>query len=200
MPDKYGTGLDPYCYPGTTTLRNLLNIRDSAVLERVDAEHALARAQEFKPDFDELGFAGLEQIHKYLFQDIYDWAGVIRTIDITKGATRFCTASRIDAEANRLFKNLANESLLMSLPLDHLQARVAHYYCELNVLHPFRDGNGRALRLYFEVLMANAGHVVSWEGLSQRDWIGANIAGYSGDLEPLTQIFKSAIKDYPANS
>ena len=121
MPDKYGTGQDPYCYSGTSTLRNLLEIRDTAILERAEAEHALARAREFEPDFDALGFAGLKQILQELFQDIYDWAGVIRSIDITKGATRFCIAGRIEAEAKRLFRNLENESWLMSLPLEQMQ-------------------------------------------------------------------------------
>ena len=159
----------------------------------------MARAREFEPDFDASGFAGLKQIHQELFQDIYDWAGVIRSIDITKGATRFCIAGRIEAEAKRLFRDLENESWLMSLPLDQLQARVAHYYCELNILHPFRDGNGRALRLYFEVLVVNAGFVVSWEAIEQGDWNKSNIAGYLGNLGPLTRMFIGAIKHYPAN-
>lgn len=197
MPDKYGAGQDPYCYPGITTLRNLLNIQDAAELESAEVEHALVRAQALEPNFDSLGFQGLKSVHQELFQDIYGWAGVIRSVDITKGATRFCTAGRIEAEAKRLFRDLESEALLVALPLDQLQGRLAHYYCELNILHPFRDGNGRALRLYFEILAVNAGFVVSWTGIEQGAWINANIAGYNGDLEPLTRIFGSAIKSYP---
>ena len=193
MRDKYGTSEDPYAYPGTNTLRNLLHIDDADELAREEARLALERAASFEPDFDQLDFSGLRSIHRHLFQDVYDWAGEVRTIDISKGDTRFCTVQRIEPEALRLFSCLAQRHYLVDEALEDLPAAFADFYCELNVLHPFRDGNGRALRVYFETLAANRATEISWAGLDTDRWIQANVAGYHGELDPLTQIFRQAL-------
>lgn len=72
-------------------------------------------------------------------------------------------------------------------------ARMAHYYCELNVIHPFRDGNGRALRLLFEVISISAGYELRWEPISRGEWVDANIAAYNGRLELLTSLLDRAL-------
>lgn len=122
----------------------------------------------------------------HLFQDIYDWAGQLRTVDISKGSTRFANAGRIAPEANKLFRQLAMESNLVGLPRAQFVARLARYYCERNVIHPFRDGNGRAQRLMLEVISINAGFALRWEPIGQAEWIKANMAAYNCQLAQLT--------------
>lgn len=72
-------------------------------------------------------------------------------------------------------------------------ARLAHYYCELNVIHPFRDGNGRAQRLLFEVISINAGYALRWEPIGSAEWLDANIAAYNFQLQTLTDLLDRAL-------
>ncbi len=74
-----------------------------------------------------------------------------------------------------------------------LIAAVAQAYSELNVVHPFRDGNGRAQRILFEHLIMNAGFEISWWSIESDEWILANIAAYNGHLEPMEQLFQRCI-------
>ena len=70
---------------------------------------------------------------------------------------------------------------------------MAHYYCELNVIHPFRDGNGRAQRLLFEVISINAGYELRWEPIRREEWVDANIAAYNCRLDKLTALLDRAL-------
>ncbi len=193
MRDKYGVAQDPYCYPGTDILRNRLCLRDSAALAAVELEYTLARAETLPVQFERFDLARLQGIHRHLFQDVYDWAGELRTVDVAKGDTRFCTWTRVEPEARRLFGQLEREDWLCALELPVFIERTADYYCELNLLHPFREGNGRAQRLLFEELIANAGYAVDWSGIGADAWIAANIAGVHLDLEPLIGIFRRVV-------
>jgi len=186
MPDKYGTGGDTqYCYPGSDVLINKLGLTDEAALEAAEVELTQARIEQFKPDFDNISLSALRDIHHFLLQDVYAWAGELRTVDISKGSTRFANVSRVEPEADKLFRQLAQEHYLVDLPRERFVARLAHYYCELNVVHPFRDGNGRAQRLLFEVISINAGYLLHWEPIGRTEWLNANIAAYNCQLEPL---------------
>lgn len=100
----------------------------------------------------------------------------MRNVDISKGSTRFANVNRIEPEADKLFRQLAREDHLAGPPRDRFAARLAHYYCELDVIHPFRDGNGRAQRLMFEVISINAGFELRWAPIGRTEWLDANIA------------------------
>lgn len=189
MPDKYGTGADSqYCYPDSDVLINKLGLTDGAALEAAEIELTQARIEQFEPDFDNISLSALRGIHRALFQDVYDWAGELRTVDISKGNTRFANVNRVGPEAEKLFQQLARENHLVDLPREQFVPRLAHYYCELNVVHPFRDGNGRAQRLLFEVISINAGYLLRWEPIDRAEWLDANIAAYHCRLEPLTAL------------
>lgn len=83
------------------------------------------------------------------FQDLYDWAGQLRTVDISKGSTRFCNVQRIEPEASKLLAKMAMANYFVGLPRNQLIESLADFYNELNVIHPFREGNGRVSRLFF---------------------------------------------------
>jgi cell filamentation protein len=112
-----------------------------------------------------------------------------RSTDLSKGNTHFCAAAYIATEANKLLGKLAEEKWLVGLPLPAFVERLTHYYCELNVIHPFREGNGRAQRLFFDLLAINAGFGLDWPKVERSAWVEANIAGYAGDLQPSQALF-----------
>ncbi|MGF1681465.1 putative adenosine monophosphate-protein transferase Fic [Photobacterium minamisatsumaniensis] len=189
MRDKYDVEHDPDCYPDTSVLVNLLSIRNEDELEAAERDFTHVRATYFEPEFDNFTLEYLQTIHQTLFQDLYAWAGKVRQVDITKGETRFCHWQNIARETDKLLGALRNETFLCNLPLDEFIARIAHYYCELNVIHPFREGNGRVQRIFFEILAINAGYEVCWEGINLKEWVEANQAGYFGLLQPLEILF-----------
>ncbi|MBC3876476.1 putative adenosine monophosphate-protein transferase Fic [Undibacterium sp. FT79W] len=194
MSDKYGTGQDKqYCYPNSAVLINKLGLKDADSLEAAEIEHTQARIEQFVPDFDDISMSALRAIHFHIFQDIYDWAGKLRTVDISKGSTRFANVIRIEPEANKLFGLLAQEGYLIDLPREQFLARLAHYYGELNVIHPFRDGNGRAQRLLFETISINAGYALRWEPIGRIEWVEANIEAYHCRLAPLKTLLDRAL-------
>lgn len=193
MQDKYGISNDPDCYSGTDVLKNRLNLRDAGALAEAEKALTEARAALFEPDFASFDLSTLQAIHRYLFQDIYLWAGDLRSVDISKGSTRFCSVPYIAKEASKLFERLAAENYLLGLSMDSVLERLADYYCELNVIHPFREGNGRTQRLFFDLLAINAGYGLDWSLVNQDEWVQANIAGYMGDLQPLTSLFQRII-------
>ncbi|MDP7591262.1 MAG: putative adenosine monophosphate-protein transferase Fic [Litorilituus sp.] len=189
MRDKYGVDQDPNCYPNTDTLINLLNIQSESELDEAELELTSFRLEQFTPDFSSLTFEYLKQIHFFLFQDIYAWAGQVRTVDISKGDTRFCTTSYIEREAEKQFAKLANLDNLKGLDKDEFVEHLADFFCEMNIVHPFREGNGRALRLFCEVLAMQAGYELSWQGVSKEAWLDANIYGFNVSTELLIVIF-----------
>ena len=193
MSDKYGVGQDSYCYPGSTVLRNKLDIRDDSTLN--DAEQQLsavaAATIEFSPP--PYNLASLQKIHRTLFSDLYDWAGELRTVGISKQDTRFCQPDFMEKEAGKIFKGMASANWFEGMSRSDLIVAVADAYSDLNVVHPFREGNGRTQRILFEHLVMNAGFEISWWGVENDEWLYANIAAYNCVLEPLQQVFNRCI-------
>nr|WP_298415958.1 putative adenosine monophosphate-protein transferase Fic [uncultured Halomonas sp.] len=191
--DKYGTGQDPYCYEGSSTLKNLLNIRDDLTLESAERDLTTITAQDiqFAPPPYDLNY--LKGLHHQLFSDLYSWAGEIRTIDVAKGETRFCHVQRIEPEAHKLFEQFAHEGYYVDLARDQLIVAVAELYGDLNVIHPFREGNGRTQRLLFEHIVINSGYEISWESIQREEWLHASIAAYHCDYDAMAILFDRCI-------
>jgi len=142
------------------------------------------------PPYD---FAYLKRLHHHVFKDIYEWAGEIRTIDITKGNTRFCTASRIEPEVTKVFQAMAHKNWFEGLDRPTLITSVAESFGDLNMVHPFREGNGRTQRLLFEHVIANAGFKTTWWAVEESEWIAANIDAVLCDYTALERIFARVI-------
>jgi cell filamentation protein len=196
MRDKYGVTQDRYCYPGSDVLINLLGIRDAKTLAEAEAEFTAERFRTYQAPrlvITDFTLHHLQHLHCHLFQDIYEWAGKIRDVDISKGDTRFCTWSRIEPEANKQFSAIPNLELMDTE--ESLISKVADLFCEINLLHPFREGKGRVQRFFFEELLFTLGYDISWPRISQKHWIDANIAGVNLDLSPLEAIFAQAISN-----
>lgn len=184
---------DRHLDPQSGVLINLLGITDQAKLDEVEATIVALATYEIHlsplPEPPEgPGFSYLLAVHAALFRDIYPWAGVVRDVDISKGGNRFANWRFIDQEGARLTADLARERWLVGLSADRFAERMAWYMGELNVLHPFRDGNGRALREYVRYLASRAGHPVTWEGVAPDEMLATSIAAYRGDTAPLTAL------------
>jgi cell filamentation protein len=193
MRDKYGTRSDPACYPGTDVLINKLELRDADLLAEAEAAFAATAAESIEISGPPYDLTYLCRLHRQLFEDVYDWAGEIREVDVSKGQTRFCAATRIAPEADRIFAALTRDGSLVGLDRQDLVRRSAALYDDLNVVHPFREGNGRTLRLFFEHLVLSCGFSISWLGIEADEWISACIAAYSGDGFQLEAIFDRCI-------
>lgn len=195
MSDKYGDGRDPYLYPGLNVMRNRLGIRQAERLAQAAYELTALRAATLPLGPSARGLPHLCAIHRHLYQDVFDWAGEIREIDIYQGDTRFCHFAYIEKEGNALMQDLEDEAYLVGLNPAEFVARLSHYYCEINVLHPFRIGNGIAQRIFFEQLAIHAGYQLNWRDIDPEAWAQANQSGAMGDLSALQTIFGKVVSE-----
>ncbi|MFF7707855.1 putative adenosine monophosphate-protein transferase Fic [Pseudomonas sp. NPDC007930] len=191
--DKYGAGQDPYCYPGTDVLRNHLGLKDALLLQEAERDLSRIAAAEIEFQPPPYGRGYLRTLHKQLFQDLYDWAGECRSVDISKDTTRFCTASRIIPEGNKLFAQMERAGWYEGQPREAVIPALAEVFGELNMVHPFREGNGRAQRLLFDHLIINLGLEINWWSATADEWIQANISAVHCDYSPLARIFSRCI-------
>jgi len=195
MSDKYGNDRDPYLYPELNVMRNRLGIRQAERLAQAAYEFTALRAATLSLGPLLRGLPHLCAIHQHLYQDIFDWAGDIREMDIYQGDTRFCHFAYIEKEGNALMQDLEEEGYLVGLENADFINRLSHYYCEINVLHPFRIGNGIVQRIFFEQLAIHAGYQLDWRGIDPEAWAQANQSGAMGDLSALNTIFSKVVSE-----
>lgn len=189
---------DPYCYPKSRVLKNKLDIHDHDILLEAERRLTKFRNEELfnSPIVGHYDFDHLQRIHKYLFQDVYDWAGQVRTVDIAKG-NLFCRSFAIESEANRIFNELRTEHLLKNLPIYQLAERLAYYLAEINALHPFREGNGRTQREFIRQLAYQNNLFLSYAGITQDEMIAASKASFKLDYKPLQELILSHLRPLP---
>ncbi|ESX46600.1 Fic family protein [Mesorhizobium sp. C416B] len=185
----YAAEHDPLCYPGTTVLRNRLNIKDQAQLDEFELALFLTRADEHIAA-GRLDFEHYKAVHHHLFQDVYEWAGEVRTIRIGKGGNWFCYPEYINQEMHRIFGELADGDYLCELDLDAFAVRAAHVLAEINAVHPFREGNGRTQLTFLAMLMENAGFPFNADMLGRENVLNAMIESFAGEETPLAELIK----------
>jgi len=193
----YDINNDPYIDPKTGVLRNLLDISNEGDLEYAEAQLTTIEIStlliENSSKLVNFDLSLLCKINKQLFNEIYDWAGKFRTIDMEKENTRFAHAPYIADQTKKLLDGLADEKYLANLDKEKFVDRLAHYYSELNVVHPFREGNGRTLRTFFSLLAAKGGWDIAWEIMDSNENIQACKAGYVGNEDPLCIMFNKLV-------
>ncbi|HGN1344226.1 TPA: Fic/DOC family protein [Pseudomonas aeruginosa] len=193
---RYELGQDPYTYENSNILINISNIRNQEELDLFEKD---AVAQQV----DNLDFIGppydldtLCDIHYVLFCNVYMWAGELRTTGIKKGNTRFWQPERIRMESEKVFSEIANIVIQDDVDKHTLCNQLAIVYCELNMIHPFREGNGRAQRILFEFIIACVGYQIDWSLVSSEKWLSANIAGVICNYQPMEEIFLMIISKF----
>ena len=181
-----------YCYKDSDVLINKLNITNDEDLYNAERELVSYRTYELnemplKGNFD---FKYLKDIHKYLFQDIYRWAGDIRNCNIAK-QDLFCLAEHIESFGNDVFKKLKQEKCFINYDNGTKLDKLVELFVDINALHPFREGNGRSQRLFIESLAKINGIYLDLTNVSKMDMIIASHESINGDYEKLKEMFKN---------
>ncbi|MCL1800656.1 MAG: Fic family protein [Promicromonosporaceae bacterium] len=185
--------LDPYVYPETNVLVNSLNIRDKARFDSVEYQITWPRRQELEslPVSENWDLAHLQEIHRRLFQDLFTWAGELRTVVLTKGSSTFYSSSNWSPGAAYTFGFLQDGPLLESDEISDavFVENLAELLSRINYLHPFREGNGRTQRAFLDQVAAKSGRTLSWRNVGEFENTRASIeafnAGNGIPLEPL---------------
>jgi cell filamentation protein len=187
---------DPYSDPATGVLYNKLGLVTAADLEAAEREvtHAALILLDESPVSPGYDLPHLREIHKQIFGDIYEWAGQIRTVAIAKGAV-FCLPQYIDSSAAIIFRELHDEDCLRGLRRDAFVERLAYYLGEVNALHPFREGNRRAQRVFFGQLARDAGFTLAWQHLDPVRNVEASAAIMRGDPAPMSEVLHALVRD-----
>ena len=193
--------IDPYLDPESGLLRNLVGAQTKSALD--DAEGALSFARlvqlmdhPVKPtsDLDEL-----RAIHRHLFQDVYAWAGELRTVDIRKneeGAQFFLPVSMIERAAMFAAGELREDNELRGLPREKFIDRLAYHYDAFNYIHPFREGNGRTQRVFWNRIARTAGWQLDWRAVRGATNDHASRAGSEQrDFGPLREMFDQIVTE-----
>jgi cell filamentation protein len=184
---------DPYLYPGTRILKNLRGLSDPELLERFEARRTHRRIAELidTPVAGRFGVAHLKAIHRYIFQDVYEWAGQFRTVNISKGGHLFAAAF-LEPAVQQTLEKLATENYLVELDAATFSDRAAYFLGELNAAHPFHEGNGRTQREFIRELGLKVGHRIDWRATTSEKMIEASrLSHVRGDAS----LFAGVIRD-----
>ncbi|WP_022669462.1 Fic/DOC family protein [Desulfospira joergensenii] len=180
----------PHLIPGTDILKNKPGFTNQARLDQFERMAASSRMTTI-PEGD-FSSEHLKKIHKHLFSDVYEWAGQFRDVPIEKGTTVFCRPEFVDQEANKLTKAV-DMSKLKNLNHKAFVGELSHIVGELNVVHPFLEGNGRTLRAYAEKICKTAGYNLDITKLQGEEWNNAFIRAYSQDNKGIEAILQKRV-------
>ena len=188
---------DPYVYPGTTVLKNIPGIRNQEILDRFEADRVGQRSLELieRPLSGLFDIEHLQGIHRYPFQDVYEWAGDFRTVDIAKGNSYFAHVPYIESTLKGLFGELSEERHLRGLNQERFASRLAQILGTLNAVHAFREGNGRAQREFVRELAYKNSYWIDWSKVSREELYQASDASFMrGDNTFFEKLLRRAIE------
>jgi cell filamentation protein len=184
-------GTENYCYPGTDVLRNKQGITDETILTNAEREITSLRLLMIR-DMQSMGRFDLDHlcsIHRFIFSDIYEWAGELRRGEfLSKGNSIFCRGQYLVTNANNMFAQLTQENYLKNNAKARFIERLAFYMGEVNALHPFREGNGRTAREFFRQLSFNADYILDFGSVDKEQLLIADIDAFNGKYQPLVEI------------
>ena len=182
------------CYEGTTCLVNKLGIRDEKRLAEIEAQVTFAKAVmlEETPIDDDFGFEHFKKIHEFLLCDLYEWAGQVRTVNISKKRTKFLDAASIESIGAKCFAKV-KDGYFENLPFNEFVKRIAEFYNDVNYIHAFREGNGRTQRIYFTQLIRHYGYDINFADVDTDELMIATIQASSGVMDFLVDFFENSI-------
>ena len=184
-----------YCYPSSNVLINKKNIKNAKDLFVAEKRYTSARllAIQRSPIIGDFDLNHLQKIHKYIFQDIYEWAGEIRTVEIGKG-NLFCPTHFIPQYAETVFSNYYSECKATRNDINEFVNALAKKYGDLNALHPFREGNGRTQREFAREICLHFGYAFDLSHTTHKEMLEASKLSFNkGDNSLFVKIFKKAV-------
>lgn len=192
---------DPYLIPGTGVLRNLVGATSTEQLAAAEADLSFARALQLMnaPVAATNDLLELQRIHFHLFQDVFSWAGAIRRVDVRKdipGAEFFMPYGFIEHASAICFRELANDDFLLGYRRAKFVEQLAFHYEKINYIHPFREGNGRAQRIFWNRVSLQAGWQLDWRPVhGEENHIAARAGSDQQDLGPLIRMFDKIVTE-----
>jgi cell filamentation protein len=174
-----------------TTLEQLYNKEKILTSAKMIALNAM-------PIVGQLDYQHLKDIHRFLFEDVYSWAGQDRyeaniTATFGKGTTHFTPYDKLPLVSAALFDALKDEAYFKGQTLDTFIKSAASFMNGLNILHPFREGNGRTQRVFMEYVSQNAGYVLNFCDITAYEMIKASIVGAQGNIYLMEEIFRKSL-------
>ena len=188
---------DKYVYPGTEVLINKFNIKNSEELVEVERRLTSLKYQDIREGKIKINktfdYEHLKSLHKELFKDLYDWAGKERAVDISKSNTLFCRAMFIEEEARRIFNNLKKDNFFKDIKdKSEFYEKLGQLFLDINMLHPFREGNGRSQRLFIGDLAIENGYYLEWNNIPKEEMIQMS---KNDNVKEVAKIFKENLKE-----
>lgn len=190
-----------YCYPDSGVLKNKLNIHEKDKLSEAEIRLTAVRLYQLQesPIRGYFDFRHLCLIHQHIFQDIYSWAGEVRKVNIAKG-NMFCLTQHIQSYAQTIFPAYYTDCMRAKDDLEGFIHVFTSHYADLNALHPFREGNGRAQRELARELCLGCGYVFDLTHTDHQEMLSASIMSFDeGDNTKLESIFRKCIKPLSSN-
>lgn len=184
--------VDRYVYPGTNVLVNKLGIRDANMLSTVERRFTALRTVDI---FNAMGLGNvtpdsISSINRYLFQDLYDWAGAYRDIDIWKGGHRFLRHDSIVTELRRLCSYI--DTLSPGNRADVVDG-LSKVMVQLNMIHPFREGNGCTQRVFVALLARRFGYELGFGHVTEDDMRNASMAASRGQTNLMSYLIDAGL-------
>lgn len=186
-----------YCYPGTQVLINKFDIHDGHQLNTVEREISIVKAAVLSGKITgKFDLKHLKDIHRFLFEDIYSWAGQMRTVDIAKGNV-FCLVQFIETQFADLYEKLKEDKFLKGeSDIEYVSKKISFYLSELNVIHPFREGNGRTQRIFCQQLCLNTGHFcLDFSMADEYEMLDASVDSFVHKYDKMDSLIRKCIKE-----
>ncbi len=193
--DVYTTTQSIYCYPDSNVLKNKLNIRENKLLKTAEEEITLIKQMELlkNPIKGNFTKAHLMHIHKFIFEDIYSFAGKIRREQISRADTKFYPQNLIDREFDKVFAKIKEKNMLKETDKEKVFDGLAYVMAELNVIHPFREGNGRSIREFIRLMAKRMGYDLNWGNVEKEELLEASILSVD-NYRVLTSVLEACVE------
>lgn len=189
--------LGNYLYENSNVMVNKPGIKDQSRLDAFERETTSYRLSEMKesPVKGQFDLPHMQAIHSRIYQDVYDWAGEVRNVNVSKGITQggqitFTPFSDLNKGAADIQKTIKEANFLRGMDREEFSTKMADVYKKVNDLHPFREGNDRMAREFMNQLSESAGYHLNYSGISKQEWNYAANEAARGNLEPIGAAFK----------
>ncbi len=182
-----------YCYPlDYTVLINKLDLKSADELNYFEREFVTQRIVQGVPT-GQFDLAHLKAIHHHLFQDLYEWAGELREMEISKGGHQFQFRQYIETGMADVHRRIVAHGYLKGLSKSDFVGLAGEIMGDVNYVHPFREGNGRTQMQYLKQLTQHAGHEIDLTKIEAEDWMRASRQAHLGVYRPMSDCIGVAI-------